>query len=255
MNKLQTFLTALSLVKNWPVYLADYFKLKKGISVYVLRDGTQCFLRASSNDRNIFNEIFIHKFYNPPGFEIKEGDIVMDIGGHIGMFSLYASATASKVYVFEPFPENFALLQRNVAHNKKTTIVAIDKAVSDTAVTKELFVDTRNQGGHSFYSYPAYKAHALPVQTVSLAQAFSEYQVPHVDFLKIDCEGGEYDILFGCPKDVLARIKKISMEYHPVNERYNATTLKKFLEDNNFSVSVIESLSMLYAINRAGLYE
>lgn len=247
MNKFKTFFIAMKIVKNWPAYVTDYFKLKTGQTLYKLRDGSKYLLRAGSNDRNIFNEIMVHKLYNPAGFEIKNGDVVVDIGAHIGIFSIFASKNAIKVYSFEPFPENFHLLCENIRANQKKNIMTMNKAVSLVSGKRNLFVDIENRGGHSFYSNVGRKKSHILVETISLEDFFTQQQITKVDFLKMDCEGEEYEILFNCPSDLLSKIKKISMEYHYIGYVYNFATLELFLKKNGFKVKALKRISMLYA--------
>jgi len=248
MNKLQVFFSAVAKLKNWPVYLADYLKIKNGRLIYILRNGSKYIIRANSNDRNIFNEVLIHKIYNPLGFEIKKGDVVLDIGAHVGTFSIFASEIASKVYSFEPTQENFKILRENIELNKRNNIVIDNRAVSFVNGKRELFIDSKNLGGHSFYQLLSEnKQKRILIETVSLKDLFLQNKIQKVDFLKMDCEGAEYDILFNCQKEVLDKIQKISMEYHNINKTYNINALKNFMENNGFVVKVLEALYMVYA--------
>lgn len=251
MNKYNVLLAAMRTIKNPQDYLLDYLGMKQGNFYYKMRDGSKYIVRGMTNDRNIFNEVLIHKIYNPPGFEIKKGDIVMDIGAHIGTFSIFASQYAKAVYSFEPVPENFHLLQENIQANQKSNIISVNKAVSLASGKRDLFIDKENRGGHSFYSDSDKKSANIVAQTVSLTDFFAEQKIAKIDFLKIDCEGGEYDILFGCPKSALNIIDKISMEYHPIDQARNARTLKAFLESNGFSVNLVESMNLLYAARKS----
>ena len=73
-----------------------------------------------------------------------------------------------------------------------------------------------------------------------------------IDFLKIDCEGAEYEILFSLSKKELHKIKKISMEAHNYG-KYTGEDLARFLQKNNFKVKLIHDGKMfgrIYAINK-----
>jgi len=248
MNKIEVLAKAILKIKNWHTYLADYLKLKNGEIIYALRDGSKYTVRGRSNDRNIFNEVVIREFYTPKGFKIEKGDVVMDIGAHIGIFSIFASKIASKVYSFEPVPENFGLLQKNKKINRSYNITAINKAVSCKTEKKDLFFDKYNCGGHSFYSdIGRIKNKKITVETIALEDFWRQNNISRLDFLKIDCEGGEYEILFNCPRDILGKIKKISMEYHNIDEKYNLNFIKIFLEENNFRVDISVPNNILHA--------
>src|SRR5439155_22097922 len=60
----------------------------------------------------------------------------------------------------------------------------------------------------------------------------------HCDFLKIDCEGAEYDIMFHATADTLRRIRHISMEYHDGVTSHSHGELRAFLEKHGFRVQV-----------------
>jgi len=72
-------------------------------------------------------------------------------------------------------------------------------------------------------------------------------QLKRIDYLKMDCEGAEYDILFKCKDSVLRKIKKIGMEPHYIDEKKNVNELKTFLVAKGFHVSAIPNRQMLYA--------
>jgi len=89
------------------------------------------------------------------------------------------------------------------------------------------------------------------VETIALKDFFDGNGISKVDFLKIDCEGAEYEILYNCPQDVLRKIGKISMEYHNLNrmlekrglkasapKEYNGEELGLFLEKSGFNVTI-----------------
>ncbi|HGJ67496.1 TPA: FkbM family methyltransferase, partial [bacterium] len=92
------------------------------------------------------------------------------------------------------------------------------------------------------------KSREISVKTTSIEEFMKKYSLDRIDLLKIDCEGSEYKILFKCPKEIIKKISKITMEYHPIDKSRNAKTLKKFLEKNGFKVRFTRGDSwMLYA--------
>ena len=68
-----------------------------------------------------------------------------------------------------------------------------------------------------------------------------------IDFLKLDCEGGEYEILFGCSEETLKKIKKISIEYHNIDKKRNSEVLKAFLLIKGYKIEVDEVWGYIYA--------
>ena len=241
-------------IKNWPVYFLDCFKLVKDkYIIYNFRNGQKIKVRSGTADEEVVHEIFVCNVYTPKGFEIKDKDTVVDIGAHIGMFSIFASKFALNVYSFEPTNENFAILEENIKLNQATNVHPFKMAVSNKKGEKELFINKNNTGGHSFYKNKT-GADTLLVKTTSLEDLVDSNNISKIDFLKVDCEGAEYDIILNCPKRILSMIKKISMEYHDIDSNWNVSVLKKFLEGNGFVVKLevnsCDGSPYFYAMNQ-----
>lgn len=236
-NKIAIGITALAKIRNFWTYFKDYLGLEKGDIFYELRDGTKQIIRAGSGDRYIFDEIFFYNLYNQKGFELKKEDLVVDIGAHIGIFSLHASKKCSKVYSFEPFKRNFEMLMKNIKFNNQKNIFPINMAVSGDSGKRDLFISKTRDCDHSFYFIEGAKDVTKDVvDTISLKDFFEKYNIERINFLKMDCEGGEYDILLNCPEEILNKIDKIVMEHHNIG-KYKENVLIDLLEKNNFKVA------------------
>ena len=243
-------------MKNWrAVLLEDQIK-RLGPAEYALRNGVRYYVRPGTADRDIMLEIWNERCYTPAGFEISPTDVVVDIGAHIGVFSVFASRLASngRVYSVEPVPENFEMLKRNLAANGMKHAVPLNLAVSDKRGVMDLFLSGGNTGGHSLLSTFGGDAvtSRISVKTASLADLMSENAISRIDFLKMDCEGAEYAILYSCPDKVLNSIRKISMEYHDIDVgTRNGKAMKAFLESKGFRVDVrTDGWQLLYAVRK-----
>jgi len=232
-------------IKNWPSVLFEDRLSSKSLSLYRLRNGVKYQVRPKTADRDIVLEVWRRRCYTPEGFEIKPEDTVVDIGAHIGVFAVFAAhhAKNGRVVAVEPFEENFQMLRRNIELNSATNTVALNKAVSDRRGKKDLFLSNANTGGHSFIRdfgrSSGEDCRSCAVETLPLADLLKEHGIKRVDFLKVDCEGAEYEILYSCSKETLASVSKISMEYHDLDgEKRNVGAMKSFLESNGFSVRV-----------------
>lgn len=250
----QVALRVVAQVKNWPDYFADILGLVKTPFFEVhFKNGLNYRLRPRTQDRGIVTEICLENIYSPPGFEIGKADVVVDVGSHIGVFALWASRQASdgKVFCFEPNPQNFSLLNQNIEINSAKNVIASPLALSDKAGTQELHSSGEAASGSYSLVYGAQEA-SISVQTQTFEQALNDAGISRIDFLKMDCEGGEYAIFFTAPDSLIARISKISMEYHDLDEKRNAAALRAFLESKGFSVRVCPPMAgahhgMLYA--------
>lgn len=197
----------------------------------------------------IISEIFGNNCYCPNGFEIKNKDTIIDIGANVGVFSLYASKKAQlgKIYSFEPFKENYEFLIKNLKLNKLKNIFPFNLGVSPKNKKEVLYISDTNCGACNNFKG---KGEKIVINCISLKDIFDLNNIQRCNFMKIDCEGAEYDILFNTPQNYLDRIDKISMEYHNLDKKRNKKTLLKFLEKIGFKIKGVvpltEKVGMIY---------
>jgi len=182
------------------------------------KDGLTVAIRRNYMDAVILAEIFVDNCY-VQGLSLPARPTIVDIGGYIGDFALYAAKhlDARKVVVCEPSPHNWALLEKNVAQNHyQDRIEMVNKAVTNGEdVMMNVDAPDRGQARVSAYgdSHPGRKL----IPGVTLASLVEEYGLTAIDLLKIDCEGGEYPILSETPSEVLSRVRNIVFEYHEID--------------------------------------
>lgn len=207
-----------------------------------LKDGGTVRLRSFEQDRHVFHRIFARDEYRLGGLAPGALDTVVDIGGHIGTFSLRASPFARRVLAYEPTKDSFELLRRNTNHRGNVT--AFNQAVAGKRGTLKMFLG-KNPSRNSLYP-PDYEPNKgeVEVETVTLTDIFDTHQIDRCAYLKVDCEGAEYDILFAAPIDLLRRIDRIGMEYHPVGKgpaEWNGETLAARLREAGHEVEMLPS--------------
>lgn len=230
-------------IKNWITFFRIHSgNLKKGYHKITLRNGIIFLIRGNAFDAGIIREVAIQDYYHLD--KIKKGDIVVDIGGSIGAFSILAANRAEKVFVYEPFPDNYNIIKKNLELNRLKNVKPFKSAVYKRAGKIKLFVEKENLGGHSVCGN---SKNSIEIKTTTLKRIFLENRLQHIDLLKMDCEGAEYDILLSTPKDYCKKINRIVMEHHEV-KGHDVKELKQFLEQNGFIVIV--DRFMLYATNR-----
>ena len=161
-----------------------------------------------------FEEVFIRNDYERGNCKIAEGDVVVDIGANIGLFSRLASLKgASKVYSFEPSPKTFSCLVRNAPPNCEPYNIGI----MGTDGFFDMYVDNESQG-NSFYlsngNNFGKKSYTQKILCSSLTSLFDKGLINHINFLKVDSEGSERDLFRNLPDSYFDKIDKISMEYH-----------------------------------------
>jgi len=192
---------------------------RKAEGVIVLRthDGLSITARRNIYDVRIVREIFVEKPYIRR-LRLPPAPLIVDIGGYIGDFTLYAVKylNARRVIVYEPTAENFKLLKQNIENNSfQDKITAVNKAVSDsdeTILNTEVLDHEEVHASRYMYHSAVHRS----VSSVTLAELFTNHQLVSVDLLKVDCEGSEYDIFSSVPVDLFRRIKNIVFEYHKI---------------------------------------
>ena len=205
-----------------------------------LRNGLDIESAAGALLVPLYKEIVYKDDYRLRTDPLPAGAVVVDIGANIGMFSLHVAADlgAARVYAFEPFPESFALLRRNAEHNHLDAIVPIPLAIAGEAGTRELHM----QGRHGVHSLFGTSGEAVRIECITLAEAFARYDITRCDFLKLDCEGAEYEILLKAPSDVYARIQRLALEYHDWITDHHHDELVRRLTAEGFTVTTRDHL-------------
>ncbi|MEM3062138.1 MAG: FkbM family methyltransferase [Nitrososphaerota archaeon] len=206
-------------------------------------------MRTNSTDFMAFTHVWILREYDKPRFEIKNSDVIIDIGAHIGLFALYASQFCKKgrIYCFEPVKENFEMLKTNVELNRITNILPINAAVSSTSGKVIIYLND-DEAGHSMYvTSPKY----VQVTSTSLKDLIDANRIKKCDFLKIDCEGEEYEIMNSLPDHYFDMITKIVIEYHFADTKPELlANLVKKLREFSFEVEIrkiFSDIGFLYA--------
>lgn len=148
----------------------------------------------------IGKEIFEDKIYER-FFSVEENDVVVDVGASIGIFTYsILDKNPSHVFCLEPSNEQFLTLNKNTLNG---FVTCINKGISDIDGVK-ILNDVYGQ-----------KNQPLSVHTVRFDTFLKKYNISKINFLKTDCEGGEYDIFNKENFDwVTNNIKKIVGEWH-----------------------------------------
>lgn len=183
-------------------------------------------------DLTVLDEVFIKRAYDQEPRRIPLGGVVVDVGAHIGSFSLYAVSKrkARRVVSYEPCPDNFEMLKMNVESNNLNEVISpVPKAVAGKHEFRTLYL-SEFSGSHSLFSGVG---KAIQVECVTLKEVLDDNGIDHVDFLKLDCEGAEYEILQTIDESTLNRINMVGMEFHGHPREWFVSKLQEL----GFSVS------------------
>jgi len=173
-----------------------YFTNKDGITFHLdtwgcEQKGIFCFHYCGTED------VAVYRKY------IKQGDVVFDVGANIGQYSLLASrlvGAIGRVYAFEPAIEVLQKLRENIALNTPDNIHVIPKAVAAESKNMQFFPASEEKDQDIGSLLPAKGTRSnesIEVEAISLDDFCDSNSIDHVDFLKIDAEGFDLEVLKG----------------------------------------------------------
>jgi FkbM family methyltransferase len=248
-------------LSNWPSFIADLIRVQIGLrtkcTVYKLRDGTKINVHAKSKGLNyVFYSVFIKREYDGlEKFEIEEDDIIIDIGAHLGFFTIKAAKKAvnGQVYAFEPFSMHYKLLENNIEQNAIKNVKYYNKAIFDRTGELSFYYKKEGDPGDTslFKINPVKKNYEEKIKSITLNDFFQQERLEICNFMKIDCEGAEYLILMNADSSNLNKIQKIAMEWHRFSAQQDPKKLADFLKENGFKLieppSYDQITGLLYA--------
>jgi FkbM family methyltransferase len=203
-----------------------------------LRNGMR-FVTKSSQDRFAIEGMFYRKAWTK-FYKIKNDDTVIDIGAFIGDFATFAASSAKnvKVFAYEPSRKSFEYLVKNTKlNNLDSNIIPFNLAVTNIKKKIKIYLNPDcESAGDSMYL-----SSSLPydlVKSTTLKDIFEFNKIKYCNFLKINCEGAEFDILLSTPKKIFKKIGYIAVEYHWIGGKtkrdYDA--IIQTLRNNNFKI-------------------
>ncbi|MFA5062187.1 MAG: FkbM family methyltransferase [Patescibacteria group bacterium] len=204
-------------------------------------------------DASVFNEIFKYKEYRAADFVIKSAKYpIVDVGAHAGFFVFYCKMLGGKAKIFalEPEPNNLKLLQKHVKANKLKGVYVISGALAGESGKRllEISADSHN---HKLADGEI-KENSIKVQAYSLADFCRQNKIKKISLLKMDIEGGEYEVFENLKASDLNMVNFIILEYHNGKEYQQ---IEQKLRENGFGVQIFPSkfdrtMGFLFAKNK-----
>jgi len=217
-----------------------------------LPDGQELAVRPFSNDPAIVKEIYFMRSYER-FFLPREGDVVADVGAHIGVFANRVAKMIGPngmLLSFEPEAENFGFLQANIRMNRHSNVIAFRKAMSSSKGTRPFRVSgTGASGGHTLEIAPAspsshpFRSVLTEVECDTLDSALRERGIKRLDFLKIDVEGHELEVLKGAEDSIRRFRPKVVVERKPVGQ--SPDHVRNWLVSHGYTVMSARDLPSL----------
>ncbi len=198
------------------------------------RNGLRIHVSDHSDDVITIFAIFVRRDYGP----LPAGGLVVDIGANIGVFALHAACqNVHTVFAYEPNGQAHERLVQNIRANRLEHVIYPFRY----AVTGRAGEKVRFPVAASAYNTIVSDDQDLAdgdyewVKTIDLSRIVEPVQ--RVDLLKMDCEGGEYDILTPSAEKALRKVQAIRMEYH----LGRAAELIAFLQRCGFRLTLHEA--------------
>jgi len=171
---------------------------------------------------------------------LKENSVFIDVGAHLGGFTLRAAKLCSKglVIALEPDPRNYYYLVTNIALNSINNVIALPFAAHSTSWKIVKFNISKNSGHSSTISTHRNKVlFTTYATTISLDNIVAMLGLEKVDAIKIDVEGAEVEVLKGSKK-ILKNGTVLLIEIHSKN---NLTQCRKILEKQNYTYKTLHT--------------
>jgi FkbM family methyltransferase len=163
---------------------------------------------------------------------VRPGSVVVDVGANFGLYALSAALYArpqGRVFAFEPAPNAFALLERNIADNGLSGVVTAKPVAVGAAARRAAFYIGRDVSFSSLHRTKRLDddAGTIDVEIVALDAALAHIQ--SVDLFKIDVEGGEADVLRGA-RELLRRSRAPIVQFEFSHKNIDETRRAAFEE-------------------------
>jgi FkbM family methyltransferase len=186
-------------------------------------------------------------------FHVKQGDVVLDVGAHIGKYTIISSkrvGPAGKVIAIEADPENFDMLNRNIKLNQLNNVIALNYAAYSQAAKIKLYVADEQSGSPLYNTITTKRAKPnqkfIEINANTLDNLLQLAGIgreggagaEEVNWIKIDVEGAEFDVLKGAT-NILSKSKDIALliEVHNLSDGTNLyRPIIEFLSRYNFKI-------------------
>jgi FkbM family methyltransferase len=187
------------------------------------------YYESDASGLGCIREIVTNNEYQLNQFVNHINKTFIDIGANCGVATIIIAKQNphSKVYSFEPDPRVFLLLKANVDENQLDNVILHNCAVSKNNIDHlEICIHPHYSGGNTTYADNAQfesffncKITSYNVPALSLDNIIQKYSINNIELLKIDCEGGEFDIIYDSNAIKNMHIHNIVGEFHDF--RYN----------------------------------
>lgn len=229
-------------LQNWDAYLLYKIQGKKGPDfTFQLRDGYKVVVPRQvipEFKESLFEEVYWSRL--PAKLLNMQQPVVLDVGANVGFFSIscHCRLNNPRVIAFEPIARNYAFLQKNAGRLPADRFTFLHQALNDREGELVLKFNSAQDITTSASLFD--NKHGTDEEVVSctsLVAVMKNYELDHIDLLKLDCEGAEYNILYNSPQDIFKRVNNIALETHQgPGERENKAAMAAWLKSHGYTV-------------------
>ncbi len=203
----------------------------------------------NSHIADILKEIYMDHIYVPLLLGKKDLTI-LDIGSNVGITVQYFSKYAKQLYALEPSLEHYATLKQMVEFNKLTNVKMYPFALANTVGTMPFYHNTNVTMDSLDIQVNDNNKPVDQVPTVTIQSLMLTEKIDHVDLLKLDVEGAEFDIIGGKPfTEVADKIDTVVVELHAWANR-NYDQMRTTLMDYGYKVKQMPTAAVVYVATR-----
>lgn len=197
---------------------------------------------------------FPNDFYSP-----KSNDMIVDIGANVGMFTLQVAKKNPncKIAAFEPLPDNFSCLSKNISNFSLQTATLHQYAISNN-FRQDLIVESGNRSLDHQLVYQSDKhiiaPQSLPVSVIPVEAIFDIINCSKITLMKIDIEGAERDIFESISESTLKCIHSLAIEYHDHLRPGTHSLITEKLKSTHYVKTIPSNLTgcgLLFAVSQA----
>jgi FkbM family methyltransferase len=187
--------------------------LGRYVATFRMNDGAT--IRCRLEDAGDVIDVYVNQEYDRREIPWSDLTSIIDIGSTTGCFTVWAARRSprAKVTAVEPNPAVAPFLLENIKQNHlEDRVETIEAAIG--AVPGLAAIQDERAFSNLVRVVPVEEGSGPTVRMMTLEQVFEQTTTNQCDLLKIDCEGGEYEVLLNAPESLLARIRNIVCEYH-----------------------------------------
>ena len=176
-------------------------------------DGLYVAYRKGTADELVLKHSLRRDIFLPgvPEYRPQPSDTVIEVGAHIGTFTVLIARQVGRIYAIEASRESFDYLRVNCLLNRSDNVRPFHLALGQESGLATLYHDRENWGHTTMKQLSSVSE---TVSMTTLTDFMADQRIDRCDFLRMNCEGAEFPILLHTPRETLERVGAMLVSYH-----------------------------------------